>query len=517
MARLAVHARLSTRCITAAIFLLALAPLPALAAGNAHASCASLLHLQLANTRVLAADTVAGPQFTPPGARRPLEGLPAFCRVSAVIAPKIHFEVWLPLAGWNGKFEGTGNGGYAGVIVYRELADGIRRHYATADTDMGHKSTAPDPGRWALGHPELIVDQGYLAQHLTAERSKAIVRAFYGRPPQRSYFVGCSSGGWQGLTEAERYPREYDGIVAGAPAMQVIHLHAGTIWTYLAARQLSPAKLHLIARAVLAECDASDGVKDGLVSEPLRCHFSPAQLACKAGEDPAQCLTPTEVTALERIYSGLHYANGEAIYPGWPRGVEAALVLTRQPFVAALAASTFKDMVFDDPNWDFHRIDYDRAVRLGDEKLGAVLNNSSPDLAAFRKAGGKLILWHGWADPFISPLHTIEYYEKVAAFLAAGRHESLDAQIAGIQGFARLFLLPGVHHCGGGPGPDQFDALTALERWVEQGVPPQRIVASHLTHGAVDRTRPLCAFPRVAKYSGHGSTDDAKSFECRMP
>jgi Tannase and feruloyl esterase len=483
---------------------------------DARASCANLTHLMLPNTRVLSAQTVSG-SFKPPGARRALENLPPFCRVSAVIAPAIRFEVWLPLQSWNGKFEGTGNGGYAGVIVYSELADGVRRHYATADTDMGHESTSPDPGRWALGHHELIVDQGYLAQHLTAERSKAIVRAFYGKRPRLSYFVGCSSGGWQGLTEAERYPHDYDGIVAGAPAMQVIHLHAGTIWTYLAAHRIAPAKFHLVASAVLAECDASDGVKDGLLSDPLACDFSPRELACKGGENPSKCLTPVEVKAFEDIYSGLHDASGKPIYPGWPLGTETALLLTRQPFVAALAASTFKDMVYDDPDWDFHHIDYDQAVRLGDRKLGAILNNSSPDLSAFRRAGGKLILWHGWSDPLISTLHTLEYYEAVAAFFAGGHPANELEAIAHIQNFARLFLLPGVYHCGGGPGPARFDALGALEGWVERGVAPRRIVASHVSHGVVTMTRPLCAYPQVAKYTGHGSTDVAASFVCRIP
>ncbi len=500
----------------AALLLAAVAP-AAFAAGPGHADCASLMHVALKDTRILSVETVSGPSFTAPGARQALTGLPAFCRVSAVISPAIHFELWLPLSDWNGKFEGTGNGGYAGAIVYRELADGVRRHYAAANTDMGHKSTFPDPGSWALGHPQLVIDQGYRAQHLTAVKSKAIVRAFYGERPRRSYFVGCSSGGWQGLTEAQRYPREYDGIVAGAPAMEVIHLHAGTIWTNLAAMQISPTKLRLITNAVLAECDGRDGVKEGLLNDPLTCHFSPSELACKAGESPATCLTPVEVSALERIYEGLHDSSGQPIYPGWPRGVEYALALMRQPFVAALAASTFKDMVFEDPSWDYHHIDYDRAVRLADRKVGGILNNSSPDLRAFRRAGGKLILWHGWADPLISPLHTLEYYQKVAAFFAAEHPGSEDAEIARIQGFARLFLAPGVNHCGGGPGPDQFDALGALERWVERGVAPQRIVASHLTHGVVDRTRPLCAYPRVAKYLGHGSTDDAANFACRMP
>ena len=486
------------------------------AATSTHVACATLERLALKDARVLSAETVSGPSFLPPGAKEPLEALPAFCRVTGVISPAIRFEVWLPLTGWNGKFEGTGNGGYAGAIVYRELADGVRRHYAVADTDMGHRSTLPDPGSWALGHPQLVMDQGYRAQHETALEAKVIVRAFYRTKPRHSYFVGCSSGGWQALTEAQRYPREYDGIIAGAPAMEVIHLHAGTIWTHLATLEIAPSKFRLVTNAVLAECDAKDGVKDGLLTDPRACHFSPSQLACRAGESPETCLTSTEVAAFQRIYEGLHFSSGQPIYPGWPRGVEYALTLTRTPFVAALAASTFKDMVFDDPSWDFHKIDYDRAVRLGDQKVGAILNNASPNLQAFRRAGGKLILWHGWADPLISPLHTLEYYQKVAAFFAKGRGDE-RAQVAGIEDFARLYLAPGVNHCGGGPGPDEFDALGALESWVEQGVAPERIVASHRTHGTVDRTRPLCPYPRVAVYLGRGSTDAAASFACRDP
>lgn len=481
-----------------------------------HAACGSLVQLSLKNAHVLSAEEVSGPSFLPPEARQPLEGLPAFCRVTGVISPAIGFEVWLPLADWNGKFEGTGNGGYAGAIVYRELADGLRRRYATANTDMGHKTTTPDPGSWALGHPELVIDQGYRAQHETALKAKAIIRAFYHAEPRRSYFVGCSSGGWQGLTEAQRYPREYDGIVAGAPAMEVIHLHAGTIWTNLAANQIDPAKFRLVTDAVLEKCDADDGVKDGLLTDPRTCHFSPSELACHEGQKPETCLTPTEVTALKNIYDGLHFSSGQAIYPGWPRGVEYALTLTRAPFVAALAASTFKDMVFEDPSWDYHHIDYDRAVRVADEKVGAILNNSSPDLRAFRSAGGKLILWHGWADPLISALHTLEYYQKVGAYLTRGAGGE-KAQVAGIEDFARLFLAPGVNHCGGGPGPDQFDAVSALESWVERGAAPEHIIASHLTNGAVDRSRPLCAYPRVAVYLGRGSSDDAANFTCRVP
>jgi feruloyl esterase len=503
------------KSVRAALLLVALARATcALAAQPAH-DCASLAHLHLADTRIVGAETVAGPSFEPPGASMPLADLPTFCRVSAVISPAIRFELWLPLTDWNGKFQGTGNGGYSGAIVYNALAAGVRRHYATSSTDMGHLSTTPDPGSWALNAPQLVVDQGYRAQHETAVKSKEIIRAFYGAKPRLSYFTGCSSGGWQGLTEAQRYPHEYDGIVAGAPAFEVVHLHAGTLYVHLAALRIAPPKLRMITDAVLAKCDAADGVSDRLLTNPLACNFSPTELACRAGQTPATCLTPDEVDALQRIYDGARYASGTQIYPGWPRGVEYALTATQQPFVAALASSTFKDMVFEDPSWDFHHMNLDRDVPQADAKVGAVLNNYSPDLRAFRQAGGKLILWHGWDDPLISPLHTLAYYRGLAHYFNPKSSEELG--IANVQSFARLFLAPGVNHCQGGPGPDSFDALTALEQWVEKGVAPERIVAAHKSGGAVDRTRPLCPYPKVAAYNGQGSTDEADNFTCRAP
>jgi len=505
-----------TPCLMAVALLLVAPAHGADGAPRPPGDCADLVRVSLQGTHIVSAETISGPSFTPPGASAPLEGLPAFCRVSAIITPAIHFELWLPLTGWNGKFEGTGNGGYNGVIVYRALATAVRRHYAVSSTDMGHTSTTPDPGSWALHHPELVIDQGYRAQHETAVKSKQLVLAFYGSRPRRAYFVGCSSGGWQGLTEAQRYPHEYDGIVAGAPAAEVVHLHAGTLWTHLAARRIATPKLRLITNAVLAKCDAKDGLADGLLTDPRTCDFSPAELACKPGQSPEGCLTADEVKALQEIYAGAHFASGKPVYPGWPRGVEYALVQMQQPFVAALASSTFKDMVFEDPNWDYHHLDLDRDVPRADAKVGAALNNYSPDLGAFRRAGGKLILWHGWDDPLISPLHTIEYYEKVAAFFAPDRRSSAAA-LAGVRDFARLFLAPGVNHCAGGPGPDTFDALGALEAWVERGAAPESIVAAHSTKGSVDRTRPLCPYPQVAVYGGSGSTDEAANFNCRVP
>jgi len=502
------------------------------------ADCAGLSQLKLPGT-TLAAAVEPGPRFTPPTppgasmaarsapavsaaqvAPNPLfANLPAFCRVQGAIHPvpgsDIRFEVWLPLEGWNGKFQGTGNGGYNGAIVYTALATGLQDHYATANTDMGHVATVPDPGRWALHHPERVVDEGYRAQHETALKAKAVVQAFYGSKPSRSYFVGCSAGGWQALTEANRYPHDYDGIIAGAPASQVVHLHAAQIWGYLAARSIPASKVSVIANAVLARCDAKDGVKDGLVSDPQGCDFKPEQLACKAGQDPASCLLPAEVTALQQLYAGARFQDGSQVYPGWPRGFEPALAMAGSDAVAALGSSTFKDMVYDNPDWDLNRIDYDRDVRAADAKIGATMNDGSVDLDAFRKAGGKLILWHGWSDPLISTLHTVEYYHQLARhFAAAGDDDA--AATARVSDFARLFLAPGVYHCGGGPGPNVLATLPALEAWVEQGVAPESIPAvHHSAAGKVDRTRPICAFPRRARYDGKGDINAAASFSCK--
>lgn len=481
------------------------------------ANCARLAHLKLADTRIQTS-VVEGPGFKPPGTRPAAAALfshlPPFCRVTGVIRPAVRFEVWLPLVGWNGRFQGTGNGGYNGAIVYTELAAGLMKRYATANTDMGHVATTPDPGRWALHHPELVIDEGYRAQHETALKAKAIVRAFYGRRPRYSYFVGCSSGGWEALTEAHRYPHDYNGIIAGAPASDVVHLHAAQIWGYLAATQIPPAKLRLAGRAVLAQCDALDGVKDGLISDPLRCDFKPAEIACHKGQPPDTCLTPREVTALQKLYDGAHFSSGAQVYPGWPRGAESALVLAALPGVAALASSTFRDMVFENPDWDLRTINYDRDVKLADEKIGAVMNDGSTDLDEFRRAGGKLILWHGWSDPFISPLHTLEYYRKLARHFAKPGSNAQEA-VAQVSDFARLFFAPGVYHCGGGPGPGTFDAVPALQAWVEKGVAPEKLIAAHLTRGKVDRTRPLCPFPRQAVYDGKGDINKASSFRCR--
>ncbi|HTB65567.1 MAG TPA: tannase/feruloyl esterase family alpha/beta hydrolase [Steroidobacteraceae bacterium] len=512
-----------TVVIAAAVVACAIAPG---AWAQSAADCDHLAALKLTDTTSLAAAVIEGSKFAPPAPANPgpaaaanaqaalYASLPAFCRVTGVIKPAVRFEVWLPMQDWNGKFQGTGNGGYNGAIVYTALAGGLLQHFATANTDMGHVATTPDPASWALHHPELVIDQGYRAQHETALKAKAVIAAFYGKHPSHSYFVGCSSGGWEALTEAHRYPHDYDGIIAGAPASEVVHLHAGQLWGYMAAQQIDPDKIPMISAAVVARCDAKDGVKDGLVSDPLACDFKPAELACKSGQDPKSCLTATEVTALGQIYSGAHYSSGAAVYPGWPRGMEFALLQARADGVAALGASTFRDMVFENPQWDFHTINYDHDVKAADDKIGAVMNDGSTDLAEFRKSGGKLILWHGWSDPLISPLHTIAYYGKLAAHFAP-KGADQAAAVTQVSDFARLFLAPGVMHCGRGPGPDTFDSVGALTAWVEHGMAPDSMIAAHKSAGKTDRTRPLCAYPHRAVYDGKGDSNEAASFSCR--
>jgi len=477
--------------------------------GVAGQPCERLATLVLPDTTIGAAVSVPA---SPPD--------PAYCRVEGVVAPAVRFEVRLPAAGWNGKFQGVGNGAFAGFINTAAMAAAVARGYAAASTDTGHVANPLDAS-WALGHPELVVDFGHRGIHVMTTAAKAVVEAFYGAPPAHSYFVGCSTGGKQGLTEAQRYPEDYDGIVAGAPANFFTHLTIGSNWVSRAlhadpASVIPANQLALVAAAVLGRCDARDGVADGLLDDPRRCRFRPAQLRCKDGAADT-CLSAAQVTGLKKVYAGAHTASGRRLFPGQPPGGElgpggwALWIAGATPGLAhAIQDSFFKYMVFEDPAWDWRTFDVDRDVAVTDAKLTAVLNATDPDLGPFRGRGGKIVLYHGWSDPAISPLNSIDYYQRV---VATARRRG-----AGPAGdVVRLFLAPGMQHCGGGPGPDTFDALDALERWVEQGVAPERMVASHMTGGVVDRTRPLCPYPRVARWDGIGSTDDAASFFCAGP
>jgi feruloyl esterase len=370
-------------------------------------------------------------------------------------------------------------------------------------------------------------DFAHRALHLTTVHAKTIIQTFYSRPATKAYYVGCSTGGRQGLMEAQRYPEDYDGIIAGAPAANWTRFQTGGhLWAVIATNKdpesyVPASKLPILERAVNAACDGQDGVADGVLTDPRQCSVDARTLVCKAGDDPASCLTEKQATAVNHIWSGPRNSRGELVYPPYTRGAEAAggwvnYTTGTGPMSGnhwEQASNTLKYMVFEDPAWDFRSFDFDRDVAFADKKLGALMNAFDPDLSRLRRRGGKLLLYHGWNDPSISPLNTVNYYESAVAHWRA--QEKRPASDRTPPDFIRLFMVPGMLHCSGGPGTDTFDALAALERWVEQGVAPEVIPASHLTKGVVDFTRPLCAYPAVATYGGTADARRAENFACR--
>jgi feruloyl esterase len=494
------------------------------------AACAALASRQRSNTTITAAEAIASGSFTPPGASAPMANLPAFCRVAGIIAPtkesRIRFEVWLPLEKWNGRFSGVGNGGWAGNVSYGALADQIRRGYASASTDTGHEAAGGvNAARFAFESPERLIDFAHRAHHETASTGKTLVQAFYGKPAERAYFVGCSSGGYEGLMEAQRYPADYDGIVAGAPANNWTRLMAGDLDGILAVLKdpdshLPPPALGALYRAVLAACDGADGVGDGVIEDPRRCRFDPETLQCRAGQSSRTCLTPAQVKAARRVYGGLtDPATRAQLYPGLAPGSEPFWPHRDPANPFPIPISHFKWLVFADPNWDWRTFDFTdpadyQAFIRAESKFAPILNATNPDLREFRKRGGKLLQWHGWNDQLIAAHNSIDYYESVIAF-TGDRPEDRAAALSEVQTFYRLFMAPGMAHCSGGTGPNAFDMQAALEGWVERGVAPEEIVATRSINGIVDRSRPLCPYPKIAVYRGTGDTNDAASFVCR--
>jgi feruloyl esterase len=480
-------------------------------------TCESMAKLALHDTTITLAKSVAAGEFAPtkpfPFPAPGYKNLPAFCRVAAEIKPtkdsNIKFEVWMPLTGWNGKFQAIGNGGWSGEIWYPFMGPALGGGYATASTDTGHEG---DPGdaSFAMGHPEKMIDFGYRAVHEMTVKAKAIIAAFYGNEPRLSYWNGCSSGGRQGLKEAQRFPLDYDGIVAGAPANNWTPLMAGGVWNAQAEGKnpesfIPATKYPLLHRAAVDACDSLDGLKDGLIGNPASCHFDPQVLQCKDGDGPA-CLTRPQVEAARKIYAGaMNPRTGSRIFPGSEPGSEL-----EWPFYASgeppIVASYFKYLVFKNPKWDFRTLNFDSDIALADKIDEGTISATDANLKPFVQHGGKLILYHGWSDGLIAPQNTINYYNSVVA--AMGGPEKVQNSI-------RLFMAPGMGHCFRGDGPSNFDAVTALDQWVGKGTAPDRIVASQVKSGAVDRTRPLCAYPQVAEYRGSGSIDDAANFVCK--
>ena len=513
--------------------LAAIVLLPSLAV-RAQQPCESLAGLKLERATVTSAvafpegpvSAAASPNTPPPTA-------PARCVVKGIARPsadsEIKFEVWLPVR-WNGKYRQAGNGGWAGVVPVSSLVAPVKLGYAAAGTDDGH--AASGGAEWAIGHPEKLIDFGYRAVHETSVQAKAIIQAFYGKELSRAYFVGCSDGGREALMEAQRYPEDFDGIVAGAPASNWSMLATGFVWNEQAllkdsASAIPPAKLPVIQAAALAACDALDGVRDGLVEGPRVCRFDPSVLACKSGDAP-DCLTAPQLDALRKIYAGpRNPRTGAQIFPGYEPGTEAgaggwsAWIAAAPPERAiqfGFANSYYGQAVFEQPKWDFRTLDFDADAAFGDRKAGSILNSTNPDLRSFRAHGGKLIQYHGWGDAAIAPLSSIEYYESVHAFLARFPDGRGDASLP-VDDFYRLFMVPGMGHCGGAVGPNRPDIFGALEQWVEKGIAPQKIVASGVRGDDPTKalTRPLCPYPQVAKYKGEGDPNDAASFVCAEP
>jgi len=539
--------RRGLRARTAFVSLLVLLLAPLVYAG----SCESLEKLVLANTTIDSiAVEAAGPSRLEGLAAIALpDPLPERCLVKGTIRPtrdsEIKFEVWLPTTHWNRKLSAGGNGGFAGSINYSTLAAAVQRGYAGVSTDTGHVGKDAD-ATWAKGHPEKLVDFGHRAVHLATVNAKAIVKAYYGVAQKRAYFIGCSNGGRQALMSAQRYPEDFDGIIAGAPAADWTGFTTAFAWDEQAMLRpnayIPMALTPVIQAAVNQQCDALDGVTDGVISAPLACHFQPAKLLCAAGQTE-NCLTQPQIEALQLIYQGPHTSNGTRLsagftpggelgsvpglgWEGWIFGPKAG-VSTQSAFVWGV----MRDMVTGDDNWQIGSFNFDRDPQILRDKIGPALNATNTDLSAFARRGGKLILFQGWSDAAISPANTIAYYDGVGQRMGQKKRGQ----------FVRLFMVPGMQHCAGGPGPSSFgggvaavqppdpsrDLSAALEQWVDKGVAPESVRAIRgrdlkraLYNPAVadiESSGLICAYPKHAKWNGSGDSKDAASYTCVEP
>jgi len=485
---------------------------------NPAITCEQLGSLKLKDVTSITSQSVPAGSFTPP-ANAPLTNLPAFCRVSLVIKPQINIEVWLPMA-WNERFQAIGGGGYAGAVSWPGLAGAIRNGYATASTDTGHNAANQPSGSFALSpdgtlNTQLIEDFAFRSLQELTLKAKELIRAFYAERPKYSYWNGCSTGGRQGLIQAQRLPDGYDGILAGAPAINWDRFIPSELWPQIAMKQeaggpIAACKLNTVTNAAIAACDSFDGVVDGVLEDPRSCRFDPIALQCAAGATPdCSCLTSKEAAAVRKIWEGPQSTEGKRLWYGLTRGTPLAALSGANPFV--ISADHFRYWMERDSKFDWNTLDYaafEAEFQKSRTMFNRVIGSDDPDLHQFSRDGGKLLIWHGLSDQLIFPEGTIDYYERVLDNVG-GLKET--------QKFARLFLAPGVGHCGGGSGPSSFDMFGELVKWVESGQAPDRIIASRMQNNQVVRTRPLCSYPNVATYAGTGSPDDAKSFVCKVP
>jgi feruloyl esterase len=503
-------------------------------------ACDHLSAAKIPNTTITLAQQVGAGEFHGPPA--PFSGvditplyksLPAFCRVVAEAKPTsdsdIKMEVWLPAAGWNGRLLGLGNGGFAGLIDTMDMSRALKAGYATAATDAGHTGSPVDAA-WAVGHPEKVIDFGHRGIHEMTRVAKALAQAYFGKAQQHAYFFGCSDGGREALMEAQRYPEDYDGILAGAPANNWTPLLTTAAYDTQAltldpASFIPPPTIATIAAAVNTACDELDGVRDGILNDPRQCHFDPSTIQCK-GEVSDKCLTAPQITALRKLYEGTPDSSGHVVYPGYLPGAEEGQggwgqwitgPAPQKSLMALFGKGFFSGFVYEKPDWDFKDFHVDADLKAANDKTAQALNATDPDLKPFKARGGKLIVYHGWNDPAISALNSVNYYQSLIAKL--GEKD--------VDGFVRLYMVPGVQHCGGGPGADSFEEIGgdpthsaegALEQWVEKGNAPSTIIASKFegqdqTHAKM--TRPLCSYPEAAKYKGSGDTNEASNFSCQ--
>jgi len=493
---------------------LAAAMLFGTATAYAGTACEKLANLALPNAKIDSAEMVAAGSFVQPGGRgatSTFAKLPGFCRVTATLTPTsdsdIKTEIWLPSTGWNGKFQAVGNGGWAGTIPYAALAAAVSAGYVTASTDTGHVGNNAD---FAVGHPEKLIDMAYRSIHEMTVQAKTVINAHYGNPPKFSYYNGCSQGGRQGLAAAQNYPEDFNGIIAGAASWNQMRAHAARVALNLLVNRdadsvIPRTKYSMIHDAVLNACDASDGVKDGVIGNPLTCKFDYAALTCK-GTDAAECLTKGQVESARTMTSPLRDPKtGKVLFDGHLMpGSELGWATLGGPAPLGLATSGMQKVVFPNTTWDYHTMNLSTDIDLAASADNGALYSGDPNLSRFFNRGGKLLMYHGWTDQQVNPLNSVIYYENVVK--AVGKDKAANA--------IELFMVPGMNHCSGGAGTDNFDKMKALEEWVEQAKKPAQILAWHVTDGRTDKTRPLCPYPQVAKYKGSGDVNDAVNFVC---
>jgi len=472
-------------------------------------TCDEILKLDIDTVTILSAGEVPAGDYRIPDSKLTVQ-LPAHCSVNVVLAPSadshIEMALWMPSTNWNGKFLALGNGGWAGSISYDAMASGLKDGYAVASNDTGHKEYT---AAFAVGHPEKLVDFGYRSMHEMAVHSKAIIRSYYQRLPALSYYEGCSTGGRQGLMEAQRFPEDFDAIIAGAPVNNMFNVSAAQMYSMVSMLRdqslyLPPDKVQLLHNAVLAACESVDGVNDGFLNNPPACKFDPKTLECSAPVTTA-CLTPRQVESVQSAYAPVKLGSGEEVYPGHALGFELGWrMLEAGTEPSRLQSDTFKYVAHEDPNWQWQSFDLDTDTRLALARADDV-SSTNPDLSKFKARGGKLLMYHGWNDPGPSPYNSINYYTSVLNTLGGDQSD-----------WFRMFMMPGMGHCRGGIGPDQADFLDAIDGWREHGIAPERINATRIRDGKADMTRPLCPYPQVAQWDGKGSPEASESYVCAV-